>query len=126
MKKTFTQILYLLCLILLLVLPFFVFAATTAPLDYLTNVAEKGGYAENVGSNSFSQYLGLVIESILGILGVVFIVLMIYAGFKWMKASGREEEVKTAQDIIRRAIIGLILVVSSYAITNFVLRGLLG
>ncbi len=45
---------------------------------------------------------------------------MVYGGFKWMIAQGREEEVQKAKTIIQAAIIGFGIVVSAYAIAVFV------
>lgn len=119
MKKILKHIIYISCLVILLVLPFFVFAATQ-PLKALEKVAVEGGYAGGVNEFTLSVFIGKVIYTFLSLLGVVFITLMLYGGFKWMKASGRADEVEKAQDIIRQAIIGLIIVTSSWAITNFV------
>jgi hypothetical protein len=51
---------------------------------------------------------------------------MIYGGYRWMMASGREEEVQKAKDTIKAAIIGLIIVLSAYTITYFISRSLEG
>jgi len=45
---------------------------------------------------------------------------MVYAGYNWMVARGEEEKVTIAKDTIKRAIIGLVITVSSYAIWNFI------
>ena len=63
-----------------------------------------------------------VIQIILGFLGVVFIILLVVAGFKWMTAQGNEEQVTQSLSTIRAAIIGLIIVLASYAITYFVFK----
>ncbi|MBI4812328.1 hypothetical protein HY798_02695 [Candidatus Falkowbacteria bacterium] len=55
-------------------------------------------------------------------LGVIFIILMLYAGYNWMTASGEEEKVTKAKDTIWRAIIGLIITIGSYAIWDFILN----
>ena len=64
--------------------------------------------------------IGNLIGTTLSIIGVIFFILMVYAGFKWMTARGNEEGVKEAQKTIIAAIIGLVVVLSAYAITNFV------
>lgn len=83
--------------------------------------ARAGGflstYGEGVGS-----IIAAVIEAFLGLLGVIFVILIILAGYKWMMARGNEEQVKEAQEQIRRAIIGLLIVISAYAITYFVFK----
>lgn len=69
---------------------------------------------------SISQTIGQVIGYILSFVGVIFLVLIIYAGFTWMLARGNEAEVKKAKDLMYDAIIGLIIIMSAYAITAFV------
>ncbi|KKR48602.1 MAG: hypothetical protein UT86_C0004G0088 [Candidatus Magasanikbacteria bacterium GW2011_GWC2_40_17] len=70
--------------------------------------------------------VGGIIEAALVLLGVIFLILMIYGGFKWMLARGESKEVDEAQDIIKRSIVGLIIVVAAYAITYFVVFYLTG
>jgi hypothetical protein len=67
-----------------------------------------------------SQIVGFVINIVLSLLGVAFLILMIYAGIIWMNARGEEKEVEKAKDIIRNSIIGLVIVLGAYAITAFV------
>lgn len=113
----------LIAAIIFLFFPIFI-AYAGSPISVLQEVGETGGYAE-VDEYSTSKFIGTIITSLLSLLGVVFVVLMLYGGFKWMKASGREDEVGKAQDIIRNAIIGLILTASSYSISLFVMSRLL-
>jgi len=64
--------------------------------------------------------IGKIIQAFLSIFGVVFLALMLYGGYVWMKAQGREEEVKRAKSMIQNAIIGLGVVMTAYAISYFV------
>ena len=57
-------------------------------------------------------------------MGVIFIILIILAGYNWMTAGGEEEKVNKAKQMIYRAIIGLIIIMSAYAITYFVFTNL--
>lgn len=56
-------------------------------------------------------------------MGVLLLVYLIFAGFLWMTSSG-DEGVKKAKSMIQNAIIGLIIIVSAFAISNFVLGSL--
>jgi hypothetical protein len=47
--------------------------------------------------------------------------LLIYAGFLWMTARGKEEQVDKAKRITREVVIGLIIIVLARIITEFVL-----
>jgi len=64
--------------------------------------------------------VGLIINAFLSLFGIIFMILILYGGYKWMMAAGREEELTKAKDIIRSAIIGLIIVMAAYAISYFI------
>lgn len=68
-----------------------------------------------------SSIAGGVIKIFLSILGIIFIALMLYGGYLWMTAGGKEEQVTKAIDLIQDAVIGLVIVIAAYAITYFVL-----
>ena len=127
MQKYLKQILILLILIFILVLPYLVFASNPAQ-DLLEKVGSTGKYApyQPASPTTFSYILGTVVSAFLGLLGVIFMVLIIYAGYNWMTAEGEEEKVKKAKDTIRQSIIGLVLIVAAYAIWAFVRARIIG
>ncbi|MCX6778944.1 MAG: pilin [Candidatus Magasanikbacteria bacterium] len=65
--------------------------------------------------------IGQIIQVALSLLGVIFLVLIVYGGYKWMIARGEAKEVEVAKDTMTRAIIGLAIVLAAYAITYFVI-----
>lgn len=69
-----------------------------------------------IGSNIITPALSLV--------GVLFLLLIIYGGFLWMTAGGKSEQVTKAKDIIIASIIGVVIIAAAYAITNFVFESL--
>ncbi len=97
---------------------------TANPLDKLNSVGRNAGYGDAT-SSSLMDIVGTVINVLLGTLGTIFIILIIVAGFNWMTAGGNEEQVKKAGDMIRRAIIGLIVIVGAFAIWTFISRVLI-
>lgn len=126
MRKHFKVILSLLALTGVLIIPYLVFAQTsgageeeTGMLNKLTAVAGTGGYV--VGeSSSLTLVVGLIIQTVLSLLGAIFVILMIYAGYTWMMASGNESKVDKAQSMIKTSIIGLIVTLSSWAIWSLI------
>lgn len=72
-----------------------------------------------------SVILGRVISAALGLVGFVFLVLMVVGGFMWMTASGDETKVDKARKILYSSIIGFIIIAAAYAITNFVFEQIL-
>lgn len=61
-----------------------------------------------------------IIEVFLAILGTIFFILMVMSGYWLITARGEEEKETKAIDTIRRATIGLIIVLMSYGIVRFV------
>lgn len=80
------------------------------------------GRANLKSDQSAPVLLGSVIGTALSLIGVIFLALMIYGGFMWMTAAGKEDKAKKGLDTILAAVIGLIIVFSAYAVTNFVFK----
>ncbi len=87
----------------------------------LDTTAQKTGHLEIPllsGDNPLG-IIGVVIGVILSLLGVVFLILIIYGGILWMTAAGNEDQIAKSKKVIRNSIIGLIIVVGAYAVTVF-------
>ena len=125
MKLKIKHFLISIFLIGILTLPYFVFASS-APLQRMQEVANLGsGYDTEVDEFTMSKIIGNVISGFLSLLGLIFVVLIIWAGYNWMTASGNEEKVTKAKSILTRSIIGLIITLSAYAIWKFLFFRLL-
>lgn len=81
---------------------------------------EAANPAGVTGQGDIGTIVGTIINGALTMIGTIFLILMIYAGFMWMTARGKEEQITKAKQIIVGTIIGLVIVVSAYAITFFV------
>ena len=80
-------------------------------------------FNNSAGYDSGTDLLGVirtVIVAILSLLAVIFLVLLIYAGFKWMTAAGDSDDVKKAKATLKTAIIGLVIIFASYGLTYFI------
>jgi hypothetical protein len=84
------------------------------------------GYASSTGLTT--QDPRLVVAKIIrigfGLLGTIGVILVIYAGFLWMTAAGNDDKIKKAKDILKAAVIGLIIILSAFAITSFIINKL--
>ena len=83
-------------------------------------LTEAGSKAGTTSVGNFGAIVGRAIAVALSMVGFIFLILTVYAGFLWMTARGDEEQIRKAQKIIMGAGIGLIIVVSAYAITVLV------
>ena len=94
----------------------------------LWETVQKGGL-DKIGTEAYDQgddpidirtITVNIIKIALTFLGIIFMVLIMWAGYTWMISRGNEEKVKEARSRIITAIIGLIIILSAWAITSFI------
>lgn len=95
--------------------------ATFAQVEGLETAGGAAGFETG---RSVYEIIGIIINIFLGTLGVIFLVLTIYAGFLWMTAGGKEEQVNKAKKILINAVIGLVITLSAYGIVTFIFNAL--
>ena len=80
----------------------------------------------NLGAERDPREMAMdIIKLILGFLGIIALVLILLGGFKWMLAAGNEEKVEEAKKLLWAGLIGLILILAAFAISNFVISSLM-
>lgn len=87
----------------------------------LDATAKKAQYS----STDIYSFISIGISTLLGVAGLVFLVIMFYAGLRWMTARGDEEKISKAKNAVFAAIIGFILVTASYGISTFIFNKLI-
>jgi len=116
---------YVLSFIFLTVFSWLAIAATSPVLADNSLVGGQVGLNDigRVYGNSTPQDIRITIAKIVNVvlsfLGAIFLALMIFAGFQYMTAAGNEEKTKKAVDLLRDAIIGLIIILMAWAITRY-------
>jgi hypothetical protein len=83
-----------------------------------------GNSAGITSQQNLPQIIGTIINVVLGFMGIVLLFYVILAGWEWMSAGGDDKGVTTAKTRIKNAVIGLVIIVSAYAISNFVISQL--
>lgn len=103
----------------------FLFSASPASAQGLKNAAgQLGTAAKQAGTEdtgNLDTFVGSGIRTALTLVGLIFLVLMVYAGYLWMTARGDEAQIDKAKNIISAAIIGIVIVLGAYAITTLVI-----
>ncbi len=90
----------------------------------LNNQTESFKTKSGFNDTTVGGIIATAIGAILSLLGIIFIILILIAGYRWMTAGGNEEELNKAKSQIKHAIIGLVIIMMAYAITSFVLGAL--
>ncbi|HLC89904.1 MAG TPA: hypothetical protein VJG65_03005 [Patescibacteria group bacterium] len=80
---------------------------------------------EQADPDLLASTIAEIIRVVLGFLGVIFLILILYAGFVWMTAAGNDEKITAAKKTMVAAIIGAAIVLLAFAITSFVINNLL-
>jgi hypothetical protein len=87
------------------------------------NQANQTAQAAGINqSGDLLQIIGRIINIVLGFLGVILLILFLYAGFLWMTAGDDATKVQQAKNIMRNAVIGLVIIVSAFAISSYILK----
>ena len=105
---------------LLLLVPYIGLAAPITPQQGLDKAKVGTGMIER----NPLDITAMIIRALMTLLGALFLVLIITGGFKWMTAGGNTEKVKEARDLIKNSLIGLTIVLASYAIVWFIFENL--
>lgn len=100
-----------------------VLAQGTGLDDALTNLADLQG-TSGLPTGDLYDTIGGIINILLGLIGLILVVLIVYAGFLWMTAQGDSKKVDTAKSIITNAVIGILITLLAYGIAQFVLSAL--
>ncbi|MFW0862707.1 MAG: hypothetical protein ACKKL6_03955 [Candidatus Komeilibacteria bacterium] len=113
-------------ILLTLIIFSFVLFTPLAQADLGDLVNSEFDYVQEgvTGSTTSTDVENIVINFIqilLGFLGLVFVILIIWSGFQWMTAGGNSTAIDSAKKRIINAIIGLIIVLAAYVITDFVI-----
>ncbi len=85
----------------------------------LTNLGTSVGGESDIGA-----IVGRIIEASFGILGLVFLIIIVYSGFLWATSAGDPKKVGKARGMIINGVIGLAIAISAYSITHFVVKGI--
>ena len=91
-------------------------------VDQLRQNLDKVGAGTNLSTDKEPvPIIASIINIVLGFLGILAVIFIIYAGFKWMTAQGNEQQVTDAKAIIKNAVIGIMIVLLSWVIVSFVI-----
>lgn len=95
--------------------------ASSAVEEGLGQAGEAAGYTTNL---ELTTIVANIINVILGLTGMAFVIILVYAGILYLTAAGEEGNVKKAKGLIKNSVLGIIIIVSAYAIATYVFTAL--
>ena len=82
---------------------------------------QRGEVPDVATQQTLGQGITGIINFFLGILGLIAVAFLIYAGVLMVTAGGNEDQVGKAKTIITYAVVGLIIIILAYSIVQFVI-----
>lgn len=74
------------------------------------------------GATDIKDFAIRVLKFVLSFLGIVAVIMVIYGGFLYVTAAGDDDKVGTGKKIIMYSIIGIIIIMASFALINTVFQ----
>jgi len=102
-----------------ILLPLFVASRASAAIS-IDFPASFAGFS----SQDLKETIENIIRIILGFLGIITVIIILYGGFIWFSSFGNEDKIAQAKKIISAGVVGLVIVLSAYAIATFVINSL--
>jgi len=101
------------------------FALTAMPVFAALETGLGYGTYTGLGTKDLREGIMNVVNVLLGFLGILAIIIILWGGFRWLTSGGNEEKVGEAKKIITAGIIGLVIIFTAYAIATFVITQLI-
>jgi len=118
LNKKLTRILFAIITVSISFAVFFVFTGNIVLAQ--EDFGESNLENINLPQIELIQSVIKIINIILGFLGLIAVIIVIYAGFLWMTAGGKSEQVDKAKKWLVNGLIGLVIIMLSFAITMYV------
>ena len=77
-----------------------------------------------IAATSVQQLIGSIIQTVLGLVGALALIMFIYGGFTWLTSGGSADKITKGRNILMWATIGLAVIFASYSLVDLVLRAL--
>ncbi|NCN07787.1 hypothetical protein GW933_03825 [Candidatus Falkowbacteria bacterium] len=122
MKKTAKIIFSLVVLVTVFSVAIMPQARANVLLDGLTKTVEGTDLSNGTTGINLPIVIGKIIQIFLSFLGVIAVIIIIYAGFLWMTAGGDSGKIEKAKSYIKNAVIGVVIILTSYIITSYVIE----
>lgn len=94
------------------------------PQIYAVNEIKNNALPTEIASLSpaagLAFYIGILWKSVVTLGGLAFLIFLIWGGIEWLTAGGDKTKVETAHKMISNALIGLTVLIGSYAIAFFI------
>lgn len=69
-------------------------------------------------------FVAYAVQVALGFLGTGLFILCLIAGYNYFTARGNDDKVRKAKDMLRHAVMGMVLILAAFSLTTFIINGI--
>ncbi len=88
----------------------------------LKTTGDAAGLSTTAGGADLPTRIGQLLNGALVVVGIVFLIITVYGGFKIMLSRGESAQIKSGRESILYGIIGMVIIAAAYGITDFVIK----
>jgi len=81
---------------------------------------------DEIGTTDLRDVIINLVNVLLGFLGIIFIIIILWGGFQWMFSGGNDESVSSARSTLISGFIGIAIIITAFSIAQFVINALSG
>jgi hypothetical protein len=89
-----------------------------------TTVEVVGEYDNPLNTTSIAVLIGKVINAMMGIVGAIALMMIVWGGLQWMLAAGNDQKIKKGSQTVLWASIGLLIMFIAYIIVRAVIEAI--
>lgn len=95
----------------------FASGATDKAMAGLKGSAEPAGFSTSTADPA--GVIGKALKVLTSILGIIFVIIVVYGGITWMTAGGNADQVKKARSMLIEGVLGMAVTMAAYAIAYY-------
>lgn len=96
-------------------------SAVSSDSDVKNGVEAAKGSNSGMASGNLTSIIGIVVNTMLFIVGVLAVIMIIYSGIRYTTSGGNSNSVTAAKNTLIYSIVGLVVAIIAYALVNWVL-----
>ncbi|MBU1036918.1 hypothetical protein KKF32_02695 [Patescibacteria group bacterium] len=109
-----------LCFILAsFIVAFFIYVPLSVSAQASLGIEVPG--STGLGTTNLTEIIVKVVRIVLGFLGIIAVIIILYGGYIWMTSVGEEDKINKAKKILINGVIGLIIILSAFAIVSYII-----
>ena len=100
------------------------FSLAAGTLIFLPSAVLAATLTNPLGTTNIRTVIGRLITSLLGVTGSIALLMFVYGGFLWLISAGVPDKVKKGKEVMKWAVLGLVVIVGAYTIVRAVVTAL--